>query len=99
MSSAEAFKEHFCWVMRPEEDDNLKKLEAWVRYYFVLKGSLQAVKDHVSEFDQHFGEACRDVAAAQGVEWEEPDVSDSSDIGRGTLTACRFRHRLLDGRD
>jgi hypothetical protein len=71
--SAEKFKAPFRWVLGGGDEMAFRKLEALVRYFFLLKGSMQAVKDNFEDFAIHFSGACRDVGAAKGWAWTEPE--------------------------
>tara|TARA_R110002003_G_scaffold96_9_gene7451 strand:- start:40765 stop:41370 length:606 start_codon:yes stop_codon:yes gene_type:complete len=70
---AEKFRAPFCWVLGGGDETAFGKLEALVRYFFLLKGSMHAVKDNFEGFAIHFSGACRDVGAAKGVAWTEPE--------------------------
>ena len=85
MQSVEVFKEPFCWIVESEDEEAFAQIEALVRYFFLLKGSMQAVKDNLEDFAAYFSGACRHIAAAKGVDWEEP----SSREGSGSLGCTR----------
>ena len=72
MQGVEKFKEPFCWVSESADEKAFARIEALVRYYFLLKGSNQAIKDNIPSFTAHFPGACRDVAAAKGVVRRKP---------------------------
>ncbi|KAH7068861.1 hypothetical protein BKA63DRAFT_421818 [Paraphoma chrysanthemicola] len=71
---AEQVKEPFCWVLESANDTAFSKLEALVRYFFLLKGSMQAIKNNLTDFSAYFASACRDVAAAKGVHFDQARV-------------------------
>ncbi|KAH7089047.1 hypothetical protein FB567DRAFT_627574, partial [Paraphoma chrysanthemicola] len=71
---AEKVKEPFCWVLESTDDRAFGKLEALVRYFFLLKGSMQAIKYNLQHFPAYFADACRDVAAAKGVDRDQTRV-------------------------
>jgi hypothetical protein len=57
----------------------------------LLKGSTQAVKDRITEFEEHFSDACRDIAAANKTEREDPpDISLGTGADAWTSSACKF---------
>lgn len=89
MESVTEFKEPFSCILQVEGETTFAKLEALVRYYFFLKGSTQAVKDRIRDFEEHFGDACRDITAAQGIEREDPlDISPGT--GADTRNSSGF---------
>jgi len=92
MESVTEFKEPFNCIIQVEGEATFAKLEALVRYFFLLKGLTQAVKDRIGDFEEHFGNACRDIAAAQGVEREEPrDISPGAGENARNSSGCEFR--------
>jgi hypothetical protein len=91
MESVTEFKEPFNCIIQVGGEATFAKLEALVRYFFLLKGSTQAVKDRIGDFEEHFGDACRDIAVAQGIEWEElRDISPGTGANAPNSSGCEF---------
>jgi hypothetical protein len=71
------FVQPYCWVFIRRDTTSYKRFEALVRYFLLLKGSTNALKDNTEEFSTHFPGAFRAIAAAKGVEEERPGVEES----------------------
>ncbi|KAF2032617.1 hypothetical protein EK21DRAFT_109689 [Setomelanomma holmii] len=76
--NANKIKKLFCWTLEASEQTAAGKLEALVRYFFLLKGSTQAVMGNFQDFEMCFPGACRGVAAARGVGLGGEEVKDST---------------------
>jgi hypothetical protein len=89
LQSVNEFKEPFCWVLGSGQESAFAQLKALLRYYFLVKGSVETVKDHIQVFEKHFENACRVIAAARGVEWT--DLNSTGRMCTQQLSSCKLQ--------
>lgn len=92
------FHEPFSWVIKERGNTSVARFEALVRYCFLVKGAISAVKNNFQHFVDHFPGACQDISAHRPGKPQESGVPDCEAVSAARhrdIHARKFAHLTL----